>query len=95
MNTQINNSFDITGLSFDQMEQIFEFTSNGGRIEQVVVGWCYIDGFESEINMLINSRTGYEFFTGNTIEIMIEQIERENDTVVYEYSDYVIDTFRF
>ena len=95
MNTQINNSFDITGLSFDQMEQIFEFTSNGGRIEQVVVGWCYIDGFESEINMLINSRTGYEFFTGNTIEIMIEQIERENKTVVYEYSDYVIDTFRF
>lgn len=95
MRNSANNSIDVTGFSFDQMQKIFEFMSNGGRIEHVVVGWCYIDGVESEINMLINSRTGYEFFTGNTIEIMIEQIEKENETVVYEYSDYVIDTFRF
>lgn len=95
MNTQTNNSFDITGLSFDQIERFFEFMSNGGRIEQVAVGWCYIDGVESEINMFVNSRTGYEFFTGKSIDRVIEQIERENKTIIYEYSDYVIDTFRF
>ena len=61
MRNSANNSIDVTGFSFDQMQKIFEFMSNGGRIEHVVVGWCYIDGVESEINMLINSRTGYEF----------------------------------